>query len=57
MPVIPATQEVEIGGIKVLGQLGQKVSKTLSQQISLAWWPVNVISRYMGSINRVEGLY
>jgi hypothetical protein len=33
MPVIPGTQEVEIGRVEVLGQSWQKVNMTPSQTI------------------------
>jgi hypothetical protein len=36
-PAIPATREVEIGMILVLGQPRQKVSKTPSQSINQVW--------------------
>jgi hypothetical protein len=38
--------EVEIGRIVVLGHPGQKVSKTLSQQVRWVWWHVHVISTF-----------
>jgi hypothetical protein len=39
MPIIPTTWEMEIGRTVVRGQLGQKVSETLSQPIKKwAWW-------------------
>jgi hypothetical protein len=38
MPVIPATQEIEIGRIMVQDRPRQKVIKTLSQSISWVWW-------------------
>jgi hypothetical protein len=37
MPIIPATQEAQIGRIKVQGWPGQKV-RDPSQQTSWVWW-------------------
>jgi hypothetical protein len=36
--VIPTIQDVETRKMEVQSQLGKKVSKTTSQQISLVWW-------------------
>jgi hypothetical protein len=43
MPLIPVTLEVEVRRIAFQGQPGQKVTKTLSQSISQAWWYISVI--------------
>jgi hypothetical protein len=37
-PIIPATGEAEIESIVVKGQPRENISKTPSQQISMAWW-------------------
>jgi hypothetical protein len=38
MPIIPATQEVEIRRVEVQSQSGQKVSENTSHLISQTWW-------------------
>jgi hypothetical protein len=50
-PVIPATQEVEIGRIALRGQPRQKVKETSSEQISQVWWYTCGLS-YKGGISR-----
>jgi hypothetical protein len=42
MSVIPATWEVEMGGLWFKASL-DKVSETLSQKTSQAWWYTSVI--------------
>jgi hypothetical protein len=46
IPVIPGTQEWEIGRITVPDQPGKKVIETPSQQINQAWWYVSDPQRY-----------
>jgi hypothetical protein len=43
MPIIPATQEVEIRRVEVQSQSGQKVSENTSHLISQTWWCIPVI--------------
>jgi hypothetical protein len=38
MPVISATQEVEVDKILTLGQTGHKFSKILISTVIQAWW-------------------
>jgi hypothetical protein len=43
MPVIPATQEVEVRRIMVLGQSSQKDEYLISTNKSWTWWCMPVI--------------
>jgi hypothetical protein len=43
-PIIPTTQEVEIGKVMVQGKPRQKASKTPVQQTSWVWWLTSTIS-------------
>jgi hypothetical protein len=41
--VIPATWEVETGGLQFEASPKQKVSQILSQRISCVWWYMSII--------------
>jgi hypothetical protein len=49
MPIIPSTEEVEIGELWFEASLGKKLVRTASQQINWMWWHVSIIPATQGA--------
>jgi hypothetical protein len=58
-PIIPATQETEMGRIMIQDQYSHKVSKIPSQETSQVWWLTSVIpdlqEAYIGDPRSIPG--